>query len=110
MTFPLEALSAAVSARAETWARLGLVWRTRPIDPNHDKPVVVGEFESATWIGDILVWITGEAELETVRLIDDRMVNKHYDLTGRADLEVLLDELVALLIDDRVPAAAVVAW
>lgn len=73
------------------------------------KPVVISEFESVTWLGDILIWITGETELETVRLTDDRMVNKHYDLTTLDDLEVLLDELVALLVDDRIPAAAVVA-
>jgi hypothetical protein len=107
VTFALEALSAAITARAETWAQLGVVWHTRSIDPNHGKPVVISEFEAATWLGDILVWITGEAELETVRLRDDRTINKHYDLTDLADLEALLDELVALLMDDRIPADAV---
>jgi hypothetical protein len=29
------------------------------------------------------------------------MVNKHYDPTTTEDLEVLLDELVALLVDNR---------
>lgn len=109
MAFPLEALTAAITARAETWARAGIVWHTRPIDPNHGKAVVVSEFEAATWLGDILIWITGEAELETVRLTDDRTVNKHYDLTSPADLDVLLEELAALLVDDDVPTGTVVA-
>jgi hypothetical protein len=34
---------------------------------------------------------------------------KHYELTGHGGLEVLLDEFVALLIDDRIPGAAFVA-
>jgi hypothetical protein len=37
------------------------------------------------------------------------MVNKHYNPTNRDDLEVLLDESVALLVDDRMPDSAVVA-
>ncbi|WP_117672578.1 hypothetical protein [Micromonospora sp. MW-13] len=64
MTFPLEALSVAVRARAETWARLGMRWHTHPIQSNY-----------------------GKAELTTVRLADGRMVNKHYDLESRDDLE-----------------------
>ncbi|MEV0880274.1 hypothetical protein AB0I85_20875 [Micromonospora echinofusca] len=109
MTFPLEALSAAVTARVETWARLEMRWHTRPIQPNYGKPVVSVEFESSAWLAEVMIWVTGEAELATVRLADDRIVNKHYELAGHGDLEVLLDELAGLLIDDRIPGAAVVA-
>jgi hypothetical protein len=49
-------------------------------------------------------------ELETVRLTDDRLVNNHYDLIRVTDLDVLLEELVALLVDDCVPEGAVVAY
>ncbi|MER5326900.1 hypothetical protein [Streptosporangium roseum] len=108
MNFPLDALGSAVAARAETWERLGLEWRIRPVAPNHGKPVVVSEFESATWMGEVLIWISGEAELDVIRVSDDQVVSKHYDLTGLDDLEVLLGELGALLAVDRVPDAAVV--
>jgi hypothetical protein len=81
VTFPLESLPAAVTARAETWATLGISWRVHPVEPNHGNAVIIGEFESAAWLGDILIWITGEAELETIRLADGRSINKHYDLT-----------------------------
>ena len=108
-TFPLEALSAAVTARVETWARLEMRWHMRPIHPNYGKPVVSVEFESSAWLAEIMIWVTGEAELETVRLADDRIVNKRYELAGHGDLEVLLDELVGLLVDGRIPGAAVVA-
>ncbi|MFI7544550.1 hypothetical protein [Actinoplanes sp. NPDC049599] len=108
MTFPLEELASQVATRAEAWTRLGLVWRTQPISPNHGKPVVSSEFESAAWLAEIMIWSTGEAELETVRVGDDRIVNKHYDLISRDELATLLDEFVALLVEDRIPDGAFV--
>jgi hypothetical protein len=109
VTFPLAALSAAVTARVEIWVRLEMRWHTRPIQPNYGKPFVRVDFESSAWLAEIMIWVTGEAELATVRLADDRIVNKHYELAGHGDLEVMLDELVDLLVDDRIPGAAVVA-
>jgi hypothetical protein len=109
VVFALELLPAAVTARVEIWAALGIVWRVRLVDPNHGKPAIVSEFECHAWLGTVTIWSTGEAELETVRLTDDRMVNKHYDLTGSADLDVLMADLVVLLVEDRVPSSAVVA-
>jgi hypothetical protein len=100
-------LALAVEARAETWARMDLFPRAFPIHPNHGKPVVRVELESAVWLVQIMIWNSGEAELDTIRLTDDRIVNKHYDLTSRDDLNVLLDELVRLLVQDQVPDAAV---
>jgi hypothetical protein len=107
VTFPLQMLARAVEQRAETWARLEMSRRMFPIQPNHGKPVVRVELESAAWLVQIMIWNSGEAELETIRLTDDRIVNKHYDLTSRDDLSVLLDELVRLLVQDQVPDAAV---
>jgi hypothetical protein len=105
--FPLDALASAVAARTVTWDRLGLEWRNPPVAPNHSKPVVVSEFESTTWMGDLLIWISGEAELDAIRLTDDQTVSRHYDLSGLDDLDMLLDELDALLTAGRVPDAAV---
>jgi hypothetical protein len=44
-------------------------------------PSSSAKFESEAWLGEVLIRITGEAELETIRLADGRWVNKHYDLT-----------------------------
>jgi hypothetical protein len=109
VSFPLQVLASVVDEHVETWARLAMSWRTFPVQPNHGKPVVRAELESAAWIVQIMIWSTGEAELETIRLTDDRLVNKHYDLTSRNDLEVLLDELVRLLVHDETPDAAIVS-
>ncbi len=108
MTFPLQTLAPAAEERAETWASLDISRRAFPIQPNHGKPVVWVELESAAWLVQIMIWNSGEAELETIRLTDDRIVNKHYDLTSRDDLSVLFDELVRLLVRDEVPDTAVV--
>jgi hypothetical protein len=107
--FPLRELAPALTVRSETWERLGLAWTIGPVLPNWGKAVVKAEFESAEVIGDLMVWVSGEAELSTIRLTDDQVVNKHYDLTTVDDLGVVLDELVLLLTEGIVPAAAMVS-
>jgi len=77
-------------------------WHTGPTQPNYGKPVVTVEFESSAWHAEVMIWGTGEGELATLRLADDRIVNKHYELASNSDLEEVLDELVGLLIDDTV--------
>jgi hypothetical protein len=108
MTFPLQVLALALDERAETWSGLAMSWRTVPAQPNHGKPVVRAELESAAWLVQIMIWSTGEAELETVRLRDERIVNKRFYLTSRSDLDDLLDQLVRLLVHSEVPDAAIV--
>jgi hypothetical protein len=103
VTFPLQMLAPAIEERAETWARLDMARRAFPIQPNHGKPVVRVDLESAAWLVQIMIWNSGEAELETIRLTDDRIVNKHYDLSSPDDLNALLDELARLLLQDQVP-------
>jgi hypothetical protein len=56
--------------------------RAFPIQPNHGKPVVRVELESAARLVQIMIRNSGEAELERIRLTDDRTVNKHYDLNS----------------------------
>jgi hypothetical protein len=108
MVFELEELEPAVWQRASTWAALELRHRVLPIHPNHGKPVTGAQFESACWLVEVTIWSTGEAELSTLRLTDDRVVNKHYDLVDRKDLDGLLDELVRLLVDDELPPSGFV--
>ena len=110
VTFGLEPFAVGVDAKAAIWAKLGVVWRLEPISPNYGKPVVRGVFESVTWVGDVTVWITGEAELLTFRLADGWNLNKHYDLASPGDLEIALDELAALIAQGSVPDEAVTAW
>ena len=54
-------------------------------------------------------WITGEAELGTLRRADGWIVNKHYDLASADDLGTALDEVAALIADSSVPHGALTA-
>ncbi|GAA2522867.1 hypothetical protein [Pilimelia columellifera] len=108
MTFPLDALATALASRTESWLRLGGRWQLRPAQPNYGKPVAGAEMESASWLVDLAIWSTGEAEMSSIRTRDDTMFNKHYELADEGDLEKMLDELVDLLVNDQVPDAAVV--
>lgn len=109
VAFPLELLSPVFEERAELWATLDMSWRVMPIQPDHGKPVV-NRLESAAWLVEVAVWSSGEAELATIRLTDDHIAIKHYDLVGRGDLATLFDERASLLVDGEVPEAAVVGY
>jgi hypothetical protein len=73
VTFPLKAVSTTVAARVETWTRLQMHWRTRPIQPNHGKPTVSVEIESSAWLAEVMIWVSGEAELATTGLSTNTM-------------------------------------
>lgn len=110
MTFELESLGVCITARAATWTALGMAWQVKPISPNYGKAVVIGAFESADWLGDIMIWVSGEAELATLRPADGWIVNKHYDLESPGDLDSALDEVASLVASGTVPAGALTAW
>lgn len=82
--------------------------RLRPVHSNHGKAVTGVEFEPAEWLVEVTVWNGGEADLCTVRLTDDRVVNQTYGLADLEDLHGLLDGLVGLLAPGELPPAAVV--
>jgi hypothetical protein len=63
-------------------------------------------FESGDWLAELLVWNSGEVELGTVRLGDQQVINKHYEVATVADLEAVLDEVVELLRYGRMPPGA----
>jgi hypothetical protein len=107
VTFDLSLLPASVEGRAARWNSLGVAWTVNPVAPNHGKPVVVAEFESEQWAGDLIVWITGEAEMVTIRIGDGWTVSKHYDLALVADLEVVLEDVAMLVRVGAVPKGAI---
>jgi hypothetical protein len=90
VTFELESVAVAIDAKSAAWRGLGMMWLHKPVSPNFGKPVVAGEFESATWLGGLAVSISGEAELVTVQVADGWNVNKHYELRSLSDLCVAL--------------------
>jgi hypothetical protein len=110
VTFDLGQFASGVRAKAAIWSKLGVAWRLKAVMPNHEKPVVACIFESVSWLAEMTVWITGEAELVAVRPGDGWNVNKHCDLASADDLEIALGELVSLIAEASVPCGAVTAW
>lgn len=53
--------------------------------------------ESSEWIGELLVWDTGEAELGATRRSDGDEVNEHHQVNGIHDLDALLMRLVRVV-------------
>jgi hypothetical protein len=110
VVFDLEQLDAALHRRAGTWSRLGVVWRVEPRAANEGLPIAVARCESAAWLGDMKIWVTGEADLAAVCVADGRMVNKHFDLSGSADLEQPLDDFIGLVDRGDAPPGAATVW
>jgi hypothetical protein len=54
--------------------------------------------------------VSGEAELETMRMSDGWVVNKHYDLETTEDPGRASDDLGQLVAHESVPANAVTTW
>lgn len=106
MAFDLAAFGPRVREHAGEWDALGLEWRVGPIHPNYGKAVTGATFQNVEWIAEITVWDTGETELETVRLRDDQIINKHYDLGTIGDLDTMIDELLGLIRDGDTPPDA----
>lgn len=76
----------------------------------NDPTPAVGGRKPATWLAEMTVWITGEAELVAVRPDDGWGVSKHFDLASPDDLETALGELASLIAGASVPSGAVTAW
>ena len=93
--------------RIADWQSLSLSWTESEISPNYGKATRSARFECQGWIGEISVWETGETDLLTARTSQGSGVNKHYDLQGAAQLDVVLSELIGLIRDGTVPPDAV---
>lgn len=106
MAFNLEMFAPQVRHRAREWDALGLDWSVGPIEPNHGKAITSATFENAEWLAEILTWEMGETDLGTLRLRDQQVINKHYDLVTSADLDMVIDEVLRLLRDGEIPSDA----
>lgn len=106
VAFDLEMFAPRVRQHADEWDLLGFDWSIGPIEPNHGKAITSATFENGEWLAEILIWETGETDLGTLRLRDQQVINKHYDLVTGADLDVVIDEVLKLLRDGEIPGDA----
>jgi hypothetical protein len=103
----LAQVTARTNARADSWSAVGLVWASvqRSPDDGRNKSAEWRSFETREWGGQLIVWDSGEAELEAMRT-DGWRIAKHYDFENANDIEQCLDELTALIRDGSEPLNA----
>ncbi|GAA3865518.1 hypothetical protein GCM10022243_34570 [Saccharothrix violaceirubra] len=90
--FDLAEFAAAVHRCAPRWERAGIRW-TLTFGPEYDKPAAWVDCETGDSTGHLIVWTSGEAELDTADLTTGIVHPTHYDLTGPQELHTCLDEL-----------------
>ena len=103
-------LASAVAARADDWNTLALQVTVKPESPNHGKAVTLARFENEKWLAIVMVWETGELQLELARTTDGWRVAKHYDITEAAQLDGVLTDLISAIRTGDAPFDAVVWW
>lgn len=90
----LDGFDAEVSRRSDSWRDSGASWEfTR--GPETDKPAAWVRIDSPHAGGELIVWVSGEAEMSWMRapFPDGGWAQKHYDLAGTAELLECLDDL-----------------
>lgn len=109
VAFDLQTFEPRIRTLRSEWDALGLRWTVWPISPNHGKAVTRVEFDGVGWLASLIVWETGELELEAARVEDGWLIVKHYELDIDS-LDVALTELTALVRDEARPPGAMISW
>jgi hypothetical protein len=90
----LDELDYAVSARVLAWRAAGARWEVIRW-PVTDKPASSLRLETADALAELILWVSGEAELIYVRHIEDQPLSDHYEITTTLALNGCLDDLEA---------------
>jgi hypothetical protein len=88
----LDSLDQEVARRASSWANAGATWevthgRATP------KPAAWIRVETSDAMGELTLWVSGEADMAWVRPIPDGDIQQeHYEITGELGLRGCLDD------------------
>jgi hypothetical protein len=87
-------LDDSVSRRARAWHTAEVRWeivRWRPTD----KPASSLRVERGDALAELILWVSGEAELTYTRRMEDAPMSEHYEITTAVGLDGCLDDLEA---------------
>jgi hypothetical protein len=87
---------AAVDEHAERWERAGVRWQIHR-GPTLDKSAAWVDCRYGERLASLIVWTTGEAELDLAVLATGEAVNTHYDFHSRNDISTVLDSVTHYL-------------
>ena len=88
----LDELDHAVSARGSAWRGAGARWQIIRW-PVTDKPAASLRVERADAEAELILWVSGEAELIYARGIGNEPASEHYEITTALGLNSCLDDL-----------------
>ena len=88
----LDELDDAVSRRARAWHAAEMRWevvRWRLTD----KPASSLRVEKGDALAELILWVSGEAELVYTRRMEDPPISEHYEISTAVGLDGTLDDL-----------------
>lgn len=110
MALDLSELAPRIRARGDSWTDLDVEVTLKSISSGLSKNSTAAGFESREWLVSVVIWESGELEFDAGRVSDGWVVLKHHDLDAMSQLEVVLDDVVALVRDGHAPADALTYW
>lgn len=90
----LDELDHAVAARVLAWRAADVRWEIIRW-PVTDKPASSLRVERDDAMAELILWVSGEAELISVRHVADQTLSEHYEVTTALGLNGCLDDLEA---------------
>lgn len=88
----LDELDHAVATRASAWQAAGCLWQIIRW-PITDKPAASLRIERGDATAELILWVSGEADLSHVPGIHHEPVSEHYEITTVLGLNGCLDDL-----------------
>ena len=64
-------------------------------EDSRDKPSLCLDIDSPSRLGQLILWSSGEAELQLANMASGKVVTRHYDITSRTALDDALESLLA---------------
>ncbi|WP_197043358.1 hypothetical protein [Saccharothrix sp. NRRL B-16314] len=96
----LAQFAAAVHAHAPRWERAGIRWQLT-FGPERDKSAAWVDCETGDLAGQLVVWTSGEAELDAGNLATGVIDQVHYELVSPHELGTCLDDLTNWLTEQN---------
>lgn len=96
MELDLDDFAATADARAPQLHNIGIQWQLHQ-GPTYNKSAAWIDCTNGDLAGWLIVWTSGEAELETANLTTGSVDSTHYELSALNDLTICLDDLIRRL-------------
>lgn len=94
----------------DDWTALDVEVTFKPISSGLSKNSTAAGFASREWLVSLVIWESGELELDAGRVSDGWVVLKHHDLDEMSQLDQVLDDVVDVVRDGHAHVDARTYW